>query len=403
MFEMARIRNAQSKIYRGGNSTFFSSLLPPLSSSLPGNAPALLTPCQRSKNSRSKWVARDGLCDARTVRQRGPSPIRHGAGKGQAGVSIIEMLLGISILIIFTGMVFQSFSQLYKVTGKQTMQSDTTSKARGAMERVAQSLRDDLVEFNAVSGTPLGVNFDLNDTGDNPVVRDGILYYFDENHTAQLYDAGSGQVATAGLDDASGDGLADVIGIGLVRQDLNGDGIQDFIDLNNDGVADDLDGDGNPDPLWALTLVHFNNINDVSTASLWLNGQVLATNLYIRRLDAMGPLSAYNIDTFQFSAHNPIAMLYDTAAYGGDQDTIVEEDELGNMKSADGIINDPSEVSAIDSITITLHIAEISHTGKRSIVLSDISSDLITPRLLQLIRQNGIVGLPDPTLAGNIN
>src|SRR5206468_11418317 len=107
------------------------------------------------------------------------------------------------------------------------------------------------------------------------VVRDGLLYYVDLNHTAQIYNSSNGQASNAGLDDANGDGFADVIGIGLVPQNLKlsgsgyrNDGNQDFIDLNNDGVADDLDKDGNADPLWSLTMVHFNKISDVTNVNL---------------------------------------------------------------------------------------------------------------------------------------
>ena len=260
--------------------------------------------------------------------------------------------------------------------------------------------------FNTVPGTPLGVNFDLNDAGGKPVVRDGILYYFDSKHKAQIYQGTNGQAFSAGLTDADGDGKADVIGIGLVPQDLNADGVQDFIDLNHDGLPDDLDGDGNPDPLWTLTMVHFNSIDDVSNVALWRAGQVLATNVYIQRIVPAGPLSGSNILAFQFSAHNPTAMLFDAVAapFLGNGNNVVDENELGNMTSADGIINAVNEVASIDSITITLNIVEVAREGLgQTVVLSgDISSDLVTPRTLALIRRNGIIGLPDPTQAFNI-
>jgi hypothetical protein len=273
------------------------------------------------------------------------------------------------------------------------------------MERLALSLRNDLVQFNTVPGTPLGINFDLDDEGGNPLVRDGILYYFDSNHTAQFFKASAnGEAQTTGLDDGNGDGFADVIGVGLVRQDLNRDGVQDFIDLNRDGQPDDLDGDGNPDPLWTLMMVHFNTIDDVTNVTLWRQSRVLTTNVYISRIDPAGPLSGDNIDTFEFSAHNPLAMLYDTAALGGNVNSIVDEPELGRMATADGIINTDNEVASIDSITITLHVVEVTRFGNDwRVVRGDISSDLITPRALQLMKSNGIVGIPDPTLAANIN
>jgi hypothetical protein len=47
-----------------------------------------------------------------------------------------------------------------------------------------------------------------------------------------------------------------------------------------------------------------------------------------------------------------------------------------------------------------LHVAEIAN---RRLISGDISSDLITPRPLQLMKLNGMVGIPDPTQAANIN
>ncbi|MCZ6857215.1 MAG: hypothetical protein O7F70_04390 [Gemmatimonadetes bacterium] len=325
-----------------------------------------------------------------------------GRVKGQAGMSLVELMIAIGVLMGLMGLVFQSFASLGQSTSQQFAQSYATATVRGAMELLALSLRNDFVHFNSVVGTPLGVNFDLN--GD-PVVRDGLLYYFDRNHTAQIYKAGAGgEVLTTGLDDENGDGLADVIGVGLVRQDLNSDGVQDFIDLNNDGLPDDVDGDGNPDPLWTLTRVQFDSIGEVTDADLWRDGAILATNLYIRRLDPEGPLSGPNVDTFQFSAHSPLAMLYDTAAFGGNVDGTVDEPELGRMHTPNGIIDKTNEIAAIDSITITLHVAEVAIIGSsRRVVRGDISSDLITPRTLGLMRSNGIVGVPDPTQAVNVD
>jgi type II secretory pathway pseudopilin PulG len=320
---------------------------------------------------------------------------------GQAGMSLVELMISVGVLMALMSVVFQSFADLTQSTARESTQSYATSKARGAMERLALSFRNDLVHFNMVPDTPLGINFDLDDDDGNPFLRDGMLYYFDRNHTAQFFKAGAtGEAQTTGLDDQNGDGFADVIGVGLVRQDLNEDGVQDFIDLNRDGQPDDLDGDGHQDPLWTLALVQFNSINDVTDPNLWRQGLVLATNLYIRRIDPAGPLTGNNIATFEFSAHNPLAMLYDTAAYGGNGNGIVDEPELGRMTTADDEINAANEVASIDSITITLHVAEIAN---RRLVSGDISSDLITPRPLQLMKSNGMVGIPDPTRAANIN
>jgi type II secretory pathway pseudopilin PulG len=336
----------------------------------------------------------------------------------QAGMSLIELTISMGILTALLSLIFQSFADVTQNAARDSAQSYAVSRARGAMELVARSLRADLIQFNTVAGSPLGVNFDLNEpatpTG-TPVVRDGILFYFDANHTAQIYKQGSsGQPQTAGFDDANGDGFADVMGLGLVPQDLNGNDVQDFIDLNRDGQPDDLDGDGNVDPLWAVTMVHFDKLADVSNATLWREGRILTTDVYIRRLVALlpnglpGPLSGSNIVTFQFSAHNPVAMLYDFG-FGGNRDDIVSENELGNMTLVggvrDGIINDANEAASIDSVTISLNVVELASDGlgKKIVLSGDISSDLITPRALALTRRNGIVGIADPGQAVHVN
>lgn len=322
--------------------------------------------------------------------------------KSEAGTSLVELMIGVGILTGLMGIVGQSFVSLAQNTAQQAARSYATSNVRGASERLALSLRNDLVHFNTVADTPLGLNFELD--GD-AVVRDGLLYYVDSDHTAQIYAAGvEGEAETTGLDDMDGDGLADVIGVGLVSQDLNGDGTQDFIDLNSDGQPDDLDGDGNPDPLWTLTRVQFDNLGDATDGALWRDGQVLASNLYIRRVDPAGPLSGFNIDTFEFSAHSPLAMVYDTEEFGGNEDGTVDERELGRITTADGIINAENEVASIDTITISLHIAEVAGIGSaRRLILGEISSGRITPRTVKLMRTNGIVGVPDPQRVTNVD
>jgi type II secretory pathway pseudopilin PulG len=334
----------------------------------------------------------------------------------EAGLSLVELLITMGVLGALMAVVFQSMGQLVQSTTRDSTQSYVTSRARAAVENVTRSLRDEFVMFNTVPGTPLGVNFSLNDTDGTPLVWDGILYYFDSERKAQIYSGPNGQPFTAGLTDrlgpdTNGDGKpdpdtkADVIGIGLVRQHLLGwDKPQDFIDLNHDANADVLDGDGNAQPLWTLSMVRFNNIGDVNNVALWKAGQVLATNVYIQRVVKTAALSGSNIIEFQFSAHNPTAMLFDTAGLNGNANDTVEENELGNMTSVDGLINAVNEVAAIDSITITLNVVELSREGLgRTIVLSgDISSDIVTPRTLALIRRNGIVGLPNPALSFNI-
>ena len=278
------------------------------------------------------------------------------------------------------------------------------SASRGGVEIMARILRSDFVQFNAVPNTPLGVNFDL-DVAGQPVVRDALLFYVDTNHNAQIFlGATAGQPESAGLDDDNGDGQADVFGLGLVRQDLNGDGVQDFVDADNNGQADDVNRDTQVDPLWTLTLVHFNRIADVSNPVLWLGGRKLATGAFIRKVVLSGGLTGANIRSFRFSAFHPFGMAYDRAEWGGNVNGTADENELGNIVTADGIINTAVEVAAIDSITLSLMVAQVARQGlgRTTVEIGDIGFDLISPRTLELIKENGLTGLPDPTLASNI-
>jgi type II secretory pathway pseudopilin PulG len=227
-----------------------------------------------------------------------------------SGYSLLELVLAISMMTIVVGLSVSAFIELFSVNSRTNGTSYATSLARSGIDAAAVALRNDLVQFNTVSGTPLGINFDLDDLH-GPVVRDGLLFYVDTNHTARIYSDRLNPQFTAGMDDLDGDGHADVFGLGLVRQSTRAADIQDDIDLNHDGMPDDLDGDGNPDPLWTLRLVKFKSIADVSNVTLWLGGYVLARDLYIRRINPAGPLAAANIDTFRFTGNNPNALLMD--------------------------------------------------------------------------------------------
>ena len=323
----------------------------------------------------------------------------------QAGLSLVELLVTTGVLAAVLTLTMGSMGTLLQFTAVETTQSNATTTARGAVEAVVRVMRDELVEFNTVAGTPLGVNFDLNNADGTPVVRDGVLFYFDHDHTAQIFEGSTkGQPESAGLDDADGDHNADVTGVGLVVQDIDGDGNQDFIDLNGDHQPDDVDNDGRPDLLWTLTLVRFSSIAAVSTPAAWLAGRPLAVNVYIRTLDPRGPLSGANIATFQFTAHNELAMAYDTADFGGNGDGTCDERELGSLATADRVIDAANEVASIDSVALTLSVVQVARQGlgRASLQRGEVLSDRITPRTLALIRRNGMVGLPDPTKASNI-
>lgn len=328
-----------------------------------------------------------------------PGTMRRKADSREGGFTLVEVLLVLAVLGIVGSMFFAMLMDVTLVTGRESAKVVVTASARGAMEIATKTIRNELMQFNTVPGTPLGVNFDLDDPS-GPLIRDAILFYVDQNQSAMLYPAGANSGPyNAGLDDRNGDGFADVVGIGLRAEDDNGDGVQDFVDLDGDGKPDDLDNDGNPDKLWELVLARFDKVADVGNAAFWKSALVLAHNVYIRRLNPAGPLQASNIDTFQFMAKSPSALLSDTNGDG-----VLDETEIGSLVTKDKTINDLQEIAAIDAVILSLHSVDLAQTLPRKVVVQEnISSHIITPRAFALYRRNGIVGFADPADPKHIN
>ena len=336
---------------------------------------------------------------SRKTRLRQARPARRWLNANELGYSLIEVLTTLPILLLVSGIFYVVLLKTHRISRRETTRSAVISTARNGMDLANRTVRNELVMFNTAAGTPLGVNFDL-DQGGQPLVRDAVLFYVDQNRTALLYVFDdTGKPFMAGLDDLNGDGFADVIGIGLVRQDENGDNVQDFIDVDSNGQPDDIDGDGNTDPLWHVVMARFNRIDDATNPALWSSGAVLARNVYARRLNPAGPLVASNMDTFQFFAKSPAALLADTNG-----NKVLDESEIGNLVTADNVINQPGEVVMIDAVTLSIAAAEVAWRGGRpGLVQEVLSTHNITPRALALFRRNGIVGLVDPTIPANIN
>lgn len=325
-----------------------------------------------------------------TVRRTQPDsgPLRQ-TRAGEKGFTLIETVITFTIIAAVTGIFISAIIMLDRGTRRGIGKAQIANNARGAMEGIARLLRNEMVQFNTVAGTPMGVNFDLDDGGD-PLVRDAMLVYIDQNHTGEMYTADeTGKPVFAGLDDLDNDDKADVLGIGLLAQDDDGDGNQDFIDTDGDGNPDDLDGDGRQDKLWNLVSARFDNIGDVSTPSLWRAGKVLSRNLFVKLDNPSDALVAAKIDTFRYQAKSAIALLSD-----GNADGVLDEAELGNIFSANGVVDHANEIALIDSVNVTLHVVTVGARG--SILTLDVNTQ-ITPRAIELFRINGIIGLADAT------
>lgn len=73
---------------------------------------------------------------------------------------------------------------------------------------------------------------------------------------------------------------------------------------------------------------------------------------------------------------------------------------MGDLATANAIIDDAVEVGVIDSVGITIHVVG---TGARGAILTHDLSTQITPRAIELFRINGIVGLADASDATQID
>ena len=313
------------------------------------------------------------------------------------GFSLLDMLMTLILMGLVTGIFMASLFSALSGVERESNRAVNTSKGRSGMEMVTQILRNDVVQINVAAGTSLGVNFDLNEN-EEPGLRDGVLFYVDEDGSGRLTESEeAGAVEFAGLDDTNGDGQADLIGIALLPQYLNE--VRSIIDIDKDGQADDIDGDGNADPLWQLVMRRFENIGQTSDLSRWKAGLILVRDLYLKKIDPEGELTGPNIDTIQYRARNSDAIVSDANSNGS-----VEEHELGSISSKDGIINSAVEVASIDTIRFKLHVAQVTEglQGKKMVMTRDLTTE-VAPRPLLLLRRNGIVGSLDAKSVLNID
>ncbi|MCZ6449598.1 MAG: hypothetical protein O6918_01835, partial [Deltaproteobacteria bacterium] len=96
----------------------------------------------------------------KTVTREDSCPCRRA---GQEGFSLIELLSTFpSLAILATSLIFVTI-MLDRGTRYVITKSQLTNTARNGIELITQRLRDEMVQFNTVAGTPLGVNFDLDE------------------------------------------------------------------------------------------------------------------------------------------------------------------------------------------------------------------------------------------------
>lgn len=317
------------------------------------------------------------------------------------GFSIIELLTGLTLLIIL-GVIFSAvLSGVITGSKREEARSGSVNSARSSLDMISNTMRTTFVQFCNYPGVHLGVNLDL-DEGKKPVLRDGLYFFVDSNQTAILYPAGeSSQPETAGFDDEDGDGQPDVVGFGLVAQDDDGDGVQDFADVDMDGKPDDFDLNRTEDRFWRLVMVRFDSPAQVNDVEKWKAGRTLAANVFYRTEQGQGKgqnTSAEDIDTFQFFSTDSSVMSYDKDGSGE-----LDEGELGSIVTGGGKIDHVTEMAAIDGIRVNLHVAAARKGQRDKLSIYETVAGKVIPRAITLFRRNALVGLADPTLAKNVD
>lgn len=328
-------------------------------------------------------------------------------GVGQAGnnrengFTVLELVIAMVFLILIGGALAALGRFTAVAINQGSAKSQAINAARYGIDTLARETRNSLVAINTLPNTPLGVNFDLNDPlSGQPLVRDAIIFYFDGNGSARLIDLnGDGLIDNLGLDDGNGDGQPDLIGIGLVPQEVFGNGAQDFIDTDFNKQSNDLNGDGaidDADKLWRLVQLRFDSVAQITDTARWRSAQTIARNIFLRKRDGTKPLTSDNITTIQFASTGEGAISYDS-----DKNGWLSESEIGNSENGNAKIDTASEVKRIGAILINLDIAVDFDSGRRMAATS--ISCVIKPRAFEINATNLITRLPDLVTAANIN
>jgi hypothetical protein len=325
-------------------------------------------------------------------------------------MSLVETMVAMTLFLVVTGIITAAYFSGHRVFQQDSLRIQQNDAARLAVWEMVKDLRDsaavihtnDLDHNGVTDSSPLGVNFKLNNTDGSPLVRDALLVYTDSTQGTIYYDGdgvgkpGSGYPDFVHFDDADGDGHADVLGVGLVAQDDNRDGQQDFIDANEDGTADDVvkgpSGvtDGRPDMLWKLVVVHFGNIGQVTQQNLWKNGKVVAKNIVPFITNAGTSTESYDtisyngccVDSYDYGMDGVFATS-DT----GENDGVVEEYEIACADPAGAstqMIDTANEIMLIGGIKFNLRLASV--VERRRVDVNYVKT-MVAPRGIAIVHR----------------
>ena len=301
----------------------------------------------------------------------------------ERGYSMVELMVAFMLLVLVGSVAGKLIFSGYRVYFQESTRQVSNGQARLALDTAVRRLRDNAARVARV-------NLSLNDAGGKAAVRDGFLVWSDSQHRTVYRDAGGdGFPDQVGWDDADGDGHTDLIGFALVPQDDDHNGVQDFVDADNNKVADNIVKvggvtDSSADLRFDLVFATFGSLAKALDYREWADARVLAKDV-VPQISTVNNVTQY--DTIQVQGVHP-----DNYDYGhdadwdvvdaGDGDGIVDEIEIGQAESLDQLIDTQAEYDIIGSVRFSVTAAKVFERKRLDM---GTSVSLVTPRAFAII------------------
>ncbi|MFC1709922.1 type II secretion system protein J [Candidatus Omnitrophota bacterium] len=293
------------------------------------------------------------------------------------GFTLIELIISTAIFCMLVLMIFSLAGSFRNIAALTNSLFIARSDQERALYQITAPIREDLIAIHSVNGEM--------HLADGWRIKDLLVYHVDLDHD--------------GNRDLDGLGNPILKGVGLRQQDMDGDGQQDFLDANQNGVQDieweEADWtDGNGDPIfWNKEPFLFEMVTgDVRTDSVtfWMdNLQSWCRNIRSDgNSDEDGSPEGNEVTTyglFEYESDN-----FDDGL-DSNSDGIIQEFEIGDWNNGNGkidnlLISGPSgmkevadnpddtqdqyssaiiEVGAINSIIVRFRIARFIRSQKR--------------------------------------
>jgi type II secretory pathway pseudopilin PulG len=312
------------------------------------------------------------------------------------GASLVELLVALLLLSILASGLTTLFVGMNGTFAQETTRQVASGEARLALETTVRRLREGAVRV-------VRVNLSLDDAAGRPLLRDGLVLWTDSEHRTVYVDRdpatspGHGLPDQVGWDDRDGDGLADVLVLGLQPQDADRDGQQDVFTGSLGAFAD-----GRPDRVvlgdgtvvegnrkWLLVLARFGSLAAALDPTRWREPQVLARNVVPRLSVVAGVLQ---LETIEVEGRHPES--YDYGHDGdwdlidaGQEDGVVDEVEIARAANDNQLLDSQDELDLIATIRVRLTTGELLR-GRRLALTRSVTA--VSPRAFEIVDRMGL-------------